>query len=597
MNTTIRTFGSSIDPIRVPLRGELLRPAVIAVVSCILAQFVTVFLLPGPAGAVTAKSSPRNLKQTDNYVYATVLNDTVARWDFNEASGDSAYDQSGNGHHGKLNGPSWVPGVSGHGLEYDGDDYVTVEGGTWLTQSKGTVEAWVSIDPVGTGGRIISTETFGWHNGFHMNWGTQLSNNQYINGGIYGGIHSTEGSDHYVEAYIDDVSKGPWHFVAFVWDGDADSLLVFVDGVTNTVISAHQGIVDTGEPLTIGCWEDHGSHGGWFQGSVDEVRFYDRALSVAELNAHYSGSSDPIALQCPHDTLVPAFSTIPQLLLSGFEFTNTSAASSAFEYYLTASGPATLVDNGNPASLSGTTPLLSPGESYLPPEAALEVAQIREWTQQFVDYHVHAVGYPEVADSCTTTITFEPPVPVFVTAFDAVPLESSVELRWDIGSDGDMKGFRIYRSTEGSQSRDLLNSENLVPPQARKYMDRDVWAGRSYDYTLGVVLMDDSEVLSHAVSVKTKSYELALYQNHPNPFNPTTTISFTLPERVHVNLSIYNIEGKLIKRIAEKSYEAGYQEVSWDGTENRGNNVGSGVYFYRLKAGKKVLTKKMVLLK
>jgi hypothetical protein len=88
-----------------------------------------------------------------------------------------------------------------------------------------------------------------------------------------------------------------------------------------------------------------------------------------------------------------------------------------------------------------------------------------------------------------------------------------------------------------------------------------------------------------------------LYQNRPNPFNPMTTISFTLSERMHANLSIYNIEGKLVKNILNEAMDEGLNKVTWDGTDAKSNRVSSGVYFYRLKAGKKVLTRKMVLLK
>ena len=83
----------------------------------------------------------------------------------------------------------------------------------------------------------------------------------------------------------------------------------------------------------------------------------------------------------------------------------------------------------------------------------------------------------------------------------------------------------------------------------------------------------------------------------PNPFNPTVTITFTLPERAWVNLSVFDAQGRLVKRLIDGEIAEGESRMRWDGADYNGQRVASGVYFYRLKAGKKVLTKKMVLLK
>jgi hypothetical protein len=92
-----------------------------------------------------------------------------------------------------------------------------------------------------------------------------------------------------------------------------------------------------------------------------------------------------------------------------------------------------------------------------------------------------------------------------------------------------------------------------------------------------------------------RAFELG--QNHPNPFNPSTTISFTLPERARVTLLIYDVQGRLLRTLVDDMVGEGYQERMWDGKDASGSQVGSGVYFYRLTAGDKTLTKKMVLLK
>jgi hypothetical protein len=96
---------------------------------------------------------------------------------------------------------------------------------------------------------------------------------------------------------------------------------------------------------------------------------------------------------------------------------------------------------------------------------------------------------------------------------------------------------------------------------------------------------------------ETQPVTFTLHQNFPNPFNSTTTISFTLAEKTLTTLSIYNIEGKLVKTLINYILEEGFKQTTWDGTNSLGSSVSSGVFFYRLKAGGKVLTRKMVLLR
>ncbi len=88
-----------------------------------------------------------------------------------------------------------------------------------------------------------------------------------------------------------------------------------------------------------------------------------------------------------------------------------------------------------------------------------------------------------------------------------------------------------------------------------------------------------------------------LEQNHPNPFNPTTTIRFDMPEPGHVTLVIYNVAGQLIQRVVDQDYPAGSHSVPWNGRTTSGGEAASGVYFYHIKAGSFVDVRKMVLLR
>ncbi len=88
-----------------------------------------------------------------------------------------------------------------------------------------------------------------------------------------------------------------------------------------------------------------------------------------------------------------------------------------------------------------------------------------------------------------------------------------------------------------------------------------------------------------------------LHQNYPNPFNPETTIRFTLNDAIRASLKIYSINGEEIKTISNKILNAGYHEYSWDGTDNNGKQVTSGVYIYRLFGANYSQQKKMLLLR
>ena len=89
----------------------------------------------------------------------------------------------------------------------------------------------------------------------------------------------------------------------------------------------------------------------------------------------------------------------------------------------------------------------------------------------------------------------------------------------------------------------------------------------------------------------------SLSQNFPNPFNANTVISFALPKTGHVKLEIYNILGQKVKDLVDEMVTAGYKRVVWDGKDNSGTDVASGVYFYRIKTQETVEVMKMTLLK
>ena len=89
-----------------------------------------------------------------------------------------------------------------------------------------------------------------------------------------------------------------------------------------------------------------------------------------------------------------------------------------------------------------------------------------------------------------------------------------------------------------------------------------------------------------------------LKQNFPNPFNPTTTLNFALPEEQElVTLTVYNQLGQPVRMLLNGDESAGYKSVVWDGRNDAAQLVGTGIYFYQIRAGNFSQTRKMILLK
>ena len=88
-----------------------------------------------------------------------------------------------------------------------------------------------------------------------------------------------------------------------------------------------------------------------------------------------------------------------------------------------------------------------------------------------------------------------------------------------------------------------------------------------------------------------------LYDNFPNPFNPSTKIAFELPKDSHVKLVVYDIVGREVAHITDADYPAGYTELSWNGTNSHGTIVSSGVYFYRISTANWDKVMKMMMVK
>jgi len=137
---------------------------------------------------------------------------------------------------------------------------------------------------------------------------------------------------------------------------------------------------------------------------------------------------------------------------------------------------------------------------------------------------------------------------------------------------------------------------------ARSENESQEYSGTGITLLGGELMRPDGKILGIGGSEikdtqKSVVYRDRLYENYPNPFNPITTIRYSVSRDCRVKLKIFNVKGQLIKTLADCFREKGRYEVNWNGTNNRGEGLASGVYFYRLETDHYTETKKMILLR
>ena len=186
---------------------------------------------------------------------------------------------------------------------------------------------------------------------------------------------------------------------------------------------------------------------------------------------------------------------------------------------------------------------------------------------------------------------------VLISKFDAAQAGDGVEVTWELSSDEAIAQTTLYRRTTNES---LPVPIATVDAYARSYRDDTVDAGRTYHYELVVLTVDEQLYRSPVATVTMRSHALALMQNHPNPFNPRTTISYDLPygtSSERVRLIILDVSGRVVRTLVNEDQSGGTYHVDWEGKDDGGNAVSSGVYVYLLDVGGERRTRKLVLLK
>ncbi|MGB4309041.1 MAG: choice-of-anchor D domain-containing protein [Candidatus Cloacimonadaceae bacterium] len=205
----------------------------------------------------------------------------------------------------------------------------------------------------------------------------------------------------------------------------------------------------------------------------------------------------------------------------------------------------------------------------------------------------------------------DPTVPVELSSFNAVlTAQNFVKLTWISQTETGMWGYRVYRGESDDQAAATLLTPTLIPAtntsttQVYNLEDKEVEIGNTYWYWLEAVEINGSGMFYGQPASVTVVGEVppvlptvtTMGNAYPNPFKQmnNTTIDVSIKEGENGKVTVYNILGQVVKTF---QLNEGFHKLNWDGKDARGNNCGSGVYFYKLSTPSTNMTKKMVIVK
>ena len=190
-------------------------------------------------------------------------------------------------------------------------------------------------------------------------------------------------------------------------------------------------------------------------------------------------------------------------------------------------------------------------------------------------------------------------LPVELTTFTAQVSGNNVLLEWISATEVNNYGFEIERktSTDWIKIGFAEGYGNSTTLKSYSFTDKEPNGGSRFKYRLKQIDFNGNYKYSKTVEVEIIPNEYSLFQNFPNPFNPNTTIRYSISSPEFVSIKISDVSGQLVKEINKEHNQAGVFEVIWDGTNNLGDRVSSGAYFYQLSVNNLSEAKKMILLK
>jgi hypothetical protein len=193
--------------------------------------------------------------------------------------------------------------------------------------------------------------------------------------------------------------------------------------------------------------------------------------------------------------------------------------------------------------------------------------------------------------------------PEYPKNLEAPVVSGHTVLRWNTNPEPDVTSYAVYRDADEIFIPSAANFLGLVSAPDTTYDDGPAASG--VYYKVNAIDADGYaggyagavEPILTGIGDEPVAYRFHLDQNHPNPFNPTTSIRYELASRARVSLDVFDVRGGLVARLVDEEKGPGAFTAEWKGKNSAGDYVSTGVYFYRLTAGSFVETRKMVLLK
>jgi len=189
-------------------------------------------------------------------------------------------------------------------------------------------------------------------------------------------------------------------------------------------------------------------------------------------------------------------------------------------------------------------------------------------------------------------------LPVELSSFNAVQSKGSVILNWETATEKNNSGFAVERKGENENWKSIAFVQGFgtsTEIHNYSYTDQTIGSGK-YSYRLKQMDHDGSFEYSQVVEVLLTPSEFKMYNNYPNPFNPSTIISYELPTDAFVTLKVFNTTGEQVAELVNEYQVSGKYNKSFN-TTTLNSSLPSGIYFAELRASEKVQRIKMMLLK
>ncbi|MBK7104013.1 MAG: T9SS type A sorting domain-containing protein [Ignavibacteriae bacterium] len=203
-------------------------------------------------------------------------------------------------------------------------------------------------------------------------------------------------------------------------------------------------------------------------------------------------------------------------------------------------------------------------------------------------------------DNISVISELNEPLPVELTTFSASVVDKNVKLNWETATEVNNYGFDIERKSEfGNWNKVgfVQGSGNSNSTKFYNYIDQTINISQKYFYRLKQIDIDGNfEYSDEVVIIFGTPQNFELEQNYPNPFNPITKIKYSIPDNSNLQqkvvLKIYNVLGQVVKTLVNENKHPGIYEIEFNG-----NDLMSGIYFYKLEVGNFIQMRKMVLTK